>query len=1278
LLYLSALASTDAADPADTHPGLNLIPWPKSIESGTGHLQITEETRIVAEDERLLPLANVLSGEIKLLTGLNLKSAAGKGNAADIVLRIDSNLRAGESILRVREREIVRNADGAHTVEIGSQVTVTGFDYRAAAEGTATLLQLLDKSGSQFRLPQLKIKDWPHADYCGVMLDVARQDHSITDIKKVVLLCRLYKARYLQLHLTDDQGWTFPSTKYPQLGTKNYGAHGGVAPRRYKLDELKELVAYADARGVTIVPEFEVPGHSGAAVRAMPEAFDAIHPETKQPIGIGCMNMSGESLYPVLETLIGEMCDVFRSSPYFHIGSDEVTSGRLSLNPGYREFMDKHGLKNDHDLANHFVREVCEMVRKQGKKAIKWEGLANFATKDVIIMCWEGNSTFATEAHARGYTTITCPWNLAVPWEQWNMYRCNASQLKRGDSVLGSTLVAWEQPPLTHITNLRTLASRQERTWGPDNEVTVAGFASRFQALDAIAGKLIHLPPKIQREAQFSTSLGTKGFLEPAYALDDSDATFYRSETAPKQGDHFTITFSGPRSLYAIQVLTGSNGQGLLEGGELQVSADGKNFETVNRLVAGAAKGVLKENRVLAVRLLATTPEKHPLVVRSINLQSLVELAGVVSNPNKTIGEGNVAQLRGDTEFAYPIGECAIPVINKGFTLKLNNGGNPCSYSGPISGKGHVELHAGGPQSPLVLSGPMPNSLDGEWQIFGHVTLSKPSGASSLAGTIALGGKGRQDALLWNASEQIDDKARVKVSGSKSGAGRLVLSGHQEQIGRLELESGAKLETGPSGTGVLRVDDLSVDGKTLGAGVYTSAEPWLEGNGYVIVGKVEFVDAQGTIKDPGKSFAPHQIAVLKGTTTCELAAGDCTTTIIAGNLSLVLAAQSGAKFSGFISGTGPVQFTGPANHQPLVIAGRSNNFYLGPTVLASGFLKLQKPRGSIAIPGDLTLGGSAPENRNDGVLWEEDGQISSSATIALSGTQPSFLDLNGHQVSVNKVVLSKAAQIRTGQLGILKVKQLHIDGYRLKDGEYTREPWLTGSGKVVVDARVDIQGIVGSPESQIGSGNVANLTGKTTFAYPASGCPVDVLTNGHTLVLDSGNGNAFALTGSVSGTGDVEFYMGPSYTDYKDAPLPIAGDRPNNSTGKFFVRKGRVQLEKPKGVDAISGDVVVGGQGFNDGLFWKQSDQIKDTAHITLIEAGSNGAAYLDLNGHEETVASLTMTARNKVRTTSGEGTAGTLTVKALVIDGVSKPAGKYTSGSEKWIEGKGSVICEP
>ncbi len=359
-----------------------------------------------------------------MLTGLKLKVTTGQGRAGDVVLKINTTIKADEQILVLakpragadhRRRPHHRHRSSKRS----SQVSTIGRRRKAQPRSC----NCSARRGRTFGCPRLTIKDWPHADYCGVMLDVARQDHPIEAIKKVVQLCRLYKARYLQLHLTDDQGWTFPSTKYPQLGSKNYGTHGGIAPRVYKLEELKELVAYADARGVTIVPELEVPGHSGAALRSLPEIFDAINPQSKQPVGIGCMNMSNEEIYPALDTIIGEMCDVFRSSPYFHIGSDEVTSGRLSLHPGYKAFMAKHGLKDDSRAGRPFhLFEVVRDGQKTRQESDQVGRHGEHATKDVIIMGWENNSTVASEMLARGYTTITCPWGLGVPWEQWNMY----------------------------------------------------------------------------------------------------------------------------------------------------------------------------------------------------------------------------------------------------------------------------------------------------------------------------------------------------------------------------------------------------------------------------------------------------------------------------------------------------------------------------------------------------------------------------------------------------------------------------------------------------------------------------------------------------------------------------------------------------------------------------------------------------------------------------------------------------------------------------------------
>jgi autotransporter-associated beta strand protein len=1264
-----------ATDPADAYPGLHLIPWPKKIQAGTGFMQLTADSRVVAGEKQLEPLAEILSGEIALLTGLKLKVTTGPAQAGDVVLKIDGTIQAGEKILMLRKREPVRTTDGAHAVAVDDRAIVTGFDYRATAEGSSTLLQLLGKDEAGFRLPRVTIKDWPHADFCGVMLDVARQDHPIDAIKQVVRLCRLYKARYLQLHLTDDQGWTFPSTRYPQLGSKNHAAHGGVTPKVYKLKELKELVAYADARGVTLVPEFEMPGHSGAAARSLPEVFDAIDPDSKRPVGIGCMNMSNEALYPALDTIIGEMCEVFASSPYFHVGSDEVTSGRLSLHPGYKAFMKKHGLKSDAELADHFIREACALVKKHGKKAIKWEGLANFATKDVIIMCWEGNSTFAAEAVARGYTTITCPWNLGVPWQEWSMYRCNASQLKRGDSVLGATLVAWEQPPQFHVNSLRNLPGRQERTWGPDNKVSVEGFAARFQPLDAVAGKLLGIPVKPVTEAEFSTSAGTCDFLDPVFAFDGNDATFFRSALPPKKGDHFTVTFKQPRLVHAVEVLTGVNGRGLLDGGEVQVSADGKQFTTLGKLAKGAARVVLKENRVRAVRLLAGARQSEPMVVRAINLRLMVETSGTVRNPAAAVGAGNVAVTKADTEFVSPIGTCAVPVINRDFTLKLDNGKNACDYSGPISGSGKVEIYAG-QRAPLTLGGTAANTMRGAWAVkAGRVVLAKPPGTDALGGTITVGGRGHAG-LTWSASDQINDSAHVELLPSDKATSSLNLNGFSDTIGRLTLAAGAKVFTGG---GVLAVRELSVDGKRMPRGVYTSSVGWLEGGGYVVAGDVKYVGVSGVVDDPNKTVGAGNVALLKGGSTLKLPAGVCSVHVAtqASPLTLVAGGEK-TRFDGMITGNGPVRIEAPADHEPFALSGAHANSYRGGTTLARGVLRLGRAKGATAIPGDLTLGGSAAQNKGDGVICGAAGQFVPSAVVTLQGSQPSFLDLNGHEVTLGKVVLSAAASVRLGKGGALRVRQLVVAGKRLADGEYTtKQTWLEGTGKVTVDARVDVKGVVGSPDTQVGQGNVANLTGDTKFSYPASGCHVDVLTNGFTLALDSGDGNAFSCTGSISGKGNVEFFMGPSYTGFKDAPLVLGGEKPNTASGKWLVRKGRVQLEKPRGVDAISGDVVVGGQGFNDCLFWKQSDQIKDSAHVTLLDAGTNGAAYLDLNGFSETVASLTMTARNRVRTDGPKGS-GTLTVKALTVGGVKKPAGEYGARTEKWIEGKGKVVVRP
>ena len=181
--------------------------------------------------------------------------------------------------------------------------------------------------------------------------------------------------------------------------------------------------------------------------------------------------------------------------------------------------------------------------------------------------------------------------------------------------------------------------------------------------------------------------------------------------------------------------------------------------------------------------------------MRSINLQMMVEVSGAVHNPSAAIGAGNVAVTRGDTEFAYPIGACTVPVINRDFTLKLNNGGNPCTYSGPISGSGKVEIDAKGHDAPLTLDGKAANTMQGTWLVKARPRRPRQAARRRRPGRHDHRRPADAD-LLWNASNQINDAAQVQLLSSDKGGASLNLNGFSDTIDRLTLAAGTKVFTG--------------------------------------------------------------------------------------------------------------------------------------------------------------------------------------------------------------------------------------------------------------------------------------------------------------------------------------------------------------------------------------------------------------------------------------------------------------------------------------------------
>jgi len=472
---LAALLSVQCAVAVGEVPKSDFpfVPWPKSVTAQEGGLVLTSASRIVAGDASLMPLAKVLAGEIRMMSGLQLAPASGAAAAGDIVLGLDPAL---------------KNA-AAYTVVVGDRATVKGGAYIGVAHGTSLLLQALAPGKGGLALRHFTVEDAPYSEYYGSMVDLARQNNSMEELQGLVNMMRLYRVRFLQLHMTDDQAWTFPSTAYPQLGKTNTSTRGGPVPKVYSVQQWKEMVRYADERGVTIVPEIETPGHSGAARRDLPEAFGP---------DVAVMNMTNPKMYQALDTIIGEAADIFKSSPYIHIGCDECNIEPLSRDANSKAFRDANGIKDGTDLFAWHIAKMNEIVKKHGKRTIAWQDAAftERVPKDVIIMVWhiDGNNGAAPDLIKQGRPVLQVTWTPCVYQPVKDVFEWNAWQKEwpQGGLMLGGQLVLWELSGQSSVPFLRYKAPpRNERFWNPYAGLPYTDFARRIEATDAMLDGLL-------------------------------------------------------------------------------------------------------------------------------------------------------------------------------------------------------------------------------------------------------------------------------------------------------------------------------------------------------------------------------------------------------------------------------------------------------------------------------------------------------------------------------------------------------------------------------------------------------------------------------------------------------------------------------------------------------------------------------------------------------------------------------------------------------------------
>ncbi|MDX2185445.1 MAG: family 20 glycosylhydrolase [Opitutaceae bacterium] len=262
--------------------------------------------------------------------------------------------------------------------------------------GLATLRQLVAGEGRSARLPFAEIKDSPRFPWRGLMVDVCRHWIPPAALTRQIELMAAVKLNVLHLHLTEDQGFRIESKAFPRL--HELGSDGAY----YSHADIRGVIAFAAERGIRVVPEFDMPGHTASWLVAHPELGSLPGPGQivrKWGIFDSVLDPTNESLYPFLDTFLGEMSALFPDA-FLHIGGDEVNGVQWNANPAIRRFIRANSLGNNQGLQAHFNRRVAAILARHGKQVIGWDEVLHPDMPVGVIQSWRGTSGLAEAVRA--------------------------------------------------------------------------------------------------------------------------------------------------------------------------------------------------------------------------------------------------------------------------------------------------------------------------------------------------------------------------------------------------------------------------------------------------------------------------------------------------------------------------------------------------------------------------------------------------------------------------------------------------------------------------------------------------------------------------------------------------------------------------------------------------------------------------------------------------------------------------------------------------------------
>ena len=607
------------ATPADW---LGLLPLPVSVEVLGGEWRYNPRHRVVCDPSLQSYVADYLSG--------------GYG-AVGIVMRQNPALALPSEgyVLEITERGVL----------------VEGVDRAGVLNGFHTLLQLFPEEvyeggfGRECLLPCLRIVDYPAYRYRGQHLDIARTFSTVEQIEEFVSHLAHHKINTLHLHLTDDEGWRVEIKSHPRL-TEVGAWRGGDSPiwsvygawgERYggylTQEELSHLVEYASQRGVAIIPEIDLPGHSLAIGKVYPEVLCPVEVDTSRSAGYSTQNVwcvAREENYQLLEDILGEVCDIFPSE-YIHIGGDEVDTSYWERCPHCSALYQREGMAHRSELQERFMERLVEILARNGKRAVMWNEAAESGrlSHDVVICGWEGVAESRKVAE-EGYPTVVMPgeycyldmrqsknedghnWAGVVTLEK--CYSLNLNKMGFSEraqrSVVGFSGAFWSELYLTHrhkydnyleYQTFPRICALAEVGWTAQSRREWESFESRLRShtgrMEAMGISFRKGTPAEPKGRQLTPTMSVTTSLPmsrsdalaklSAYANDFG----YRTSRTCEEGDWVLYSFDKPLGDVEVALTTGYRHvpRGIFPFGVVEVSADGVTFSEIATLDNGSA-----------------------------------------------------------------------------------------------------------------------------------------------------------------------------------------------------------------------------------------------------------------------------------------------------------------------------------------------------------------------------------------------------------------------------------------------------------------------------------------------------------------------------------------------------------------------------------------------------------------------------------------------------------------------------------------------------------------